>query len=493
MRTKIILLILGIIILTTTSYFYKQNALDFRFIDEEYNFTVGKYLKNNEKLYQDLITNHQPLAHILSAKVQEITSPNSTYLLVSNHRKSVIIWSFTWSVLIIFLFGLGGLFFITTYELTKIYLLGNLFLAESLIVYPLITFLGLTIFKNNDFKKWELVLLGISFSLSLFSLSPIWPALIFMLSILVLKSKKNLTGKSIFFLTGFLIVCLFIFQYIFLFGYFDILYTNLTYTVPSYQSENWFLVITKSFLSPFLSFLPLPTNPTLWVIRILTLILILFAAVNKNFKQKILLFVILGLTNIRFVHPGTQGYDGFHLLPWYGVLIFIASMIVTLEKKRIYFILFFISIFVSLNFAKDSLFIKIDAAAKYVTNYSTHTYLGNAVKIMKGSNDTFFASPDNWLIYWQSDTNHLPKLFGYYAWMAGVPKYHLAIINAFEKSPPTFFYCDDCGGLDLTRYLEKYKQLKREGNSTRLYVLKEKAENLNLKQKQELEFYKYSF
>ena len=97
----------------------------------------------------------------------------------------------------------------------------------------------------------------------------------------------------------------------------------------------------------------------------------------------------------------------------------------------------------SFKFSQTSLFIKTDQILSYNINYSTYTNRGDAVRIMAHSDDTLFVSPDAWLVYWQSDTNHLPKLYGYYTWMSGLPKIHSAVLDAFSQNPPTYFYCEN--------------------------------------------------
>jgi hypothetical protein len=108
---------------------------------------------------------------------------------------------------------------------------------------------------------------------------------------------------------------------------------------------------------------------------------------------------------------------------------------------------------------------------------------------MKQPSDALFVSPDAWLVYWQSDTNHIPKLFGYYAWMAGIDQIHEKVIQTFSSNPPTFFFCENCPNPDLGQYLNKYIEVRRYGGETNLYVLPEKFKNLTPVQKNQLRFY----
>lgn len=493
--SKVVMVLICLPILAISDYFYSNKALSFRFVDEQYNFAIGKYLTWGERLYDDIITNHQPLTHILSFQVQQLTKPNSTYLLVVNHRKAIILWATIWSLILVFYFGVGAFVFVVLFELTKIYLLGNIFLTESWLIYPLVTLSGLILFIKRELKAWELIFWGICFALVLFSLSPLWPLLLLFLILINLKQKQHLLKSVLYLLIGFSTVFIYIASFTSFLGYLHLNFVNLTYTVPTYHQEAWILTITKSFLTPFFSFFPQANTPTLWVIRILSLVFIL-EAVSKlrslSWQSLTFFFIILGLTNIRFVPPGTEGYAGFHLLPWYATFVFLGSMVAT-KKKGINFILIFSIIVLSINFAKTSLFTKNDKQREYYINYSTHTSLGEAVKIMKNSQDTLFVSPDAWLVYWQSDTNHLPKLFGYYTWMVGIPSLNKLVLEKFEKNPPTFFYCENCKGLALEKYLSTYQELKRDGGVTNLYVLPDKIKKITLDQKAQLEYHHLGF
>lgn len=483
LKNKLPIILATLLLLVITGFFYSQKALSFRFVDEEDNFVFGKYLTRGEKIYDDLISNHQPMTYILSYAVQKSSSPNSVFQLVSNHRYALIAWAIFWSILLAYYFGFGVLIFSLIFELTKIYLLGNLFLAESLIVYPLLFIVGSILFLKEKLDTFKLILWGICLGLSAFLLSPIWPLLATSL-VLVLIKQKGQAFKSLGLISAGVavpVVLTFIFSDFIGYFYYNI-WANLSYTVPAYRHEPWISTIVKSFFSPLISFLPAPINPTLWAIRIFSLLLIINLLWKRNIKIGVIIFILLGLTNLRFINPGDEGYAGFHILPWYGLLIFISSLISvsnleTIKRKRIFILnvtaLTVISV-LSLNFAKTGLFYKSDVMKDYYINYSTYISIGDTIKSIKQADNTLFVSPNSWLIYWQADINHLPKLYGYYAWMSGLPKLHQAILNSFETNPPTFFYCDDCQGIDLKKYLSKYKEFKKEGSSTRLYVLSPK-------------------
>lgn len=503
LNLRIIILAITVLFLIVTGYFYRGTSLSFPFIDEQYNFAIGKYLNNGEILYDDIITNHQPVTHIFSALVQKIKKPNTTFSLLSAQRTAIIIWSSVWALLLVFYFGMSGFLFVIIYELTKSYMFGNLFLAEAIIVYPF-TFAVGWIIQKRPLNKSALVFLGFCLALAALTLGPIWPALAFLGVLLLTRLRNNFKTKLPFLVVGILVVLLFVGKYTSFTGFIhDYLYLNSVYTVPqyhaSYYRESWLLTIFKALITPLFSFISKDATYILWVIRLLSFLLIFnltYLIRQGKLVKAAIIVVLLALANIRFVYPGLGSFGGFHLLPWYSVFIFV-TIAICLEqfKKFSYFLkalnalVLIVTIAVCFNYAKEAFSVKRDLSKEYTTNYSTITDLGQIVKIMANPKDTVLASPDNWLIYWQADTAHLPKLFGYYAWLSGIPEFHNKILDAFIKDPPTFFYCENCLGLDLGQFLKAYKQITKNGKYTNLYVLPSRMDNLTKQQTEQLKFY----
>jgi len=489
--------------LLTTGYFYTKNTFSLHFVDEEYNFAIGKYLLKDEVLYKDIITNHQPITHIASSFVQNYSKPNSIFLLVSRHRTAIAVWSLIWSLFFVLFFGVSALLFVFCYELTKSYLFGNLFLAETIVVYPFLFLIGLIIYRKKLSHPLLLTFSGICISLCLFLLGPIWPAVAFITLLLLYRQKNYLIKTLAFMFLGALIIILALWKYVSFSGYlYWYLYTNFIYTVPNYHgNEHWVLTILKSFMSPLISFITFDNTPMLWLIRIFSLLLIINLVIIRRFRLVLIVITVLGLSNIRFVPPGSGHYSGFHMLPWFAALVFITSVLslqqfkpnVPAVFKLTNVLLIIFAVVFSLNYTKPVLLERRDSQKDYLINYSTYTDRGEIVRIIKDPTDTLFVSRDSWLIYWQSDTNHLPSLFGYYAWMSGVPKLHAAVLEKFSKEPPTFFYCDDCKGLDLEQFLPRYTNIKKNKVSTDLYVISDKIKGLSKSQKEQLKFYSVAF
>lgn len=476
MIRKYLPFLISFLLFLIISFLFYDNIFSTRFVDEEFNFIVGKYLTRGEILYDDIIANHQPLTLTLSSFIQEIAQPNTIYPLISMHRLFILLWAFLWSLILVSYFRWRVLIFISIFELTKFYLFGHLFLAESLLVYPLAIIIGLTLFKEK-YTVVDSALYGVTLAITTFLWGPIWPCLGVLTLIFIYKNKKH--PKS-FLLTvlGFLIASAIILSKTSFLGYLHYyIYTNLIYTVPNYHAiyynEPWGLTFLKSFSSPILAFFNSNLTPTLWIIRISLILLainLFFEIKQRKYSKALIIFVVLGLSNIRFVYPGNEYYAaGF--LAWYSSLIFITALSIK-KFNLLNSVLIIFLIALSVNFSYPFVLKQNSALQDLEINFSTPTSDGELIRNMKNEKDTLFVSNDSWLTYWQSDAYHMPKLFGYYTWMSGIPKLHNAVLENFEKNPPTFFYCDNCKSNDLGKYLDKYTQIKKEGSLTNIYLLK---------------------
>lgn len=502
------LLLVTLLLFFLTSKAYQNQALSFHFVDEEDNIVLGKYLLNNEKLYLNLFSHHQPLTYIFSAGVQKVTQPNSLYLLIKRHREAIIVWSVIWGTFLVLRFGLPLLLTFLIYEPLKIFLLGHLFLAESLVVYPLIYLISWIFLTKNKFSKLEIPLLMFCLSLSFLLLSPIWPALLLLGFIIWRKIRKEKLGRLgwLGLSGGIILPAILAINFISISDYFyNAFYINFKYYIPVTSKEPWFLTTIKAFTSPLIAVTNFQNNnATLQIARILSIILIinLILLWKKGKSQLVLLMVlVLGLTNIRFIPPGQQEYSGFHILPWFIslILLTVISTSVYKDAKNIFlkmplFILIIALFLVIAKQSSQSLFKKHDQNLDFYVNYSRQTDAGEAVKIMKSTEDTLFVVPDEWLIYWQADIAHASKMVNYYAWMADVPQIKNPLQEMFKKNPPAFFYCDRCqfGYFGLEEFFSKYQKIKQDGKDTSLMVLKEKSGHLTKEQIQKLSFYRFT-
>jgi len=456
---------------------YKKQIFYTRFVDEDYNFTIGKYLTRGEVLYDDIITNHLPITHLVSGLLQARDKPDTVAALIEEHRIAIINWSAIWSIIIVLYFGIPGLIFALIYELTKNHLYGNLFLAETFVAYPLAFLIGLALFKKFPLKTSEMFLVGVLLTVCTLTLGPIWPGILFLCLVLLVKQFKNLKTPRlkvmsiIFFTLGSLSTFIVVLPYINVAGFFEYYILGNFSTMVPHSSTYWQNSLPQSFITPFISLMIKGSDDHLMLIRILSILLILdlaYVFFLKKFSRGLIIFILLGLFNIRFINPGEGHFNGFHLLPWYTALVTITSFLFIEQfKNRSFYLIKFLNIgllivalFLSFRYAQQNLFVEKDSKKEYEVLFSTHTKIGESIKNIKHPADTLFVNSDAWLVYWQSDTNHLPKLFGYYTWMSGIPKLHEKMHQAFRQTPPVYLYCEGCKNSEFGQYLGKYSEVK---------------------------------
>lgn len=484
--------ILVVLLLFITIPAYKNQIFSTRFVDEEYNFAIGRYLTKREILYDDIITNHLPVTHILSSLIQRKEKPETTYALINDHRTAIINWSAIWSFILVLYFGTAGLIFIVIYELTRSHLYGNLFLAETVVAYPIVFLIGLSLFKKFPLGTFEAFLVGALLAFSALTLGPLWPGIFFLCLLILIKqlnalqSSKLRVKSTVFGLAGALSVFVLVLPYVNIQGFLEYyIFGNLTGMIPN-TSQYWLNSVPQSIASPLISFIGNYPSDQLILIRALSAILIInltFLILSRRFQLAVSIFILLGLLNIRFIRPGEGHSSGFHLLPWFSGLVTIASFLFVeqFKNKSPYIVkglniaFLIIAIFFSLKYAKLNLFIEKNTERDYEIFFSTHTKIGESIKSIRNPGDTLFVFPDAWLVYWQSDTDHLPKLFGYYAWMAGIPRLRERMQKSFVNNPPKFFYCEGCKkNTELGQYLKIYSGDRGYEKVQNLFVLNTK-------------------
>lgn len=505
-KERLLLLSLTAFFLLVTSFFYENKTSYIHFVDEEENFVAGHFLLRGEKLYKDIFANHQPTAHVLSAGVQKVTNPSSIFLLVKRNREFLILWTLLWALFLVYRFGkpaLGAVFLIET---TKIFLLGNLFLAESLILYPLLYVSGLIYKKIKDLKRTEILFVGAIASFVFFSRSPMWPLLAFMTISLFLIQKKKSFNKVLYFLAGFSFVTLLVLPFISVPDYFkEAISLNVNYVLTDQPYETvQFGASTylKSFIAPILSFTKeIPSNPLLTFVRTISglyIVSILWLLKKKKYYLSFFMFMIAGVSIIRFIQPGNTFYRGFHNLVWHSQIIFAVTFSLFLLSKRkgktkylTYFVFSFLFI-LSLLLSKDELFRLRDKEEDYLVNYSKQVDLREAVNILAEKDDTLFVASDESLVYWESDAQRASRFIFYYSFMETIPYLAQETREVFENSPPTFLHCR-CDSLKIpTDYLSNYQELEKDGSRTNLFVLLSEVEALDEMEKERLDFYRYS-
>jgi hypothetical protein len=458
------------------------------FADEEENFLPGQYIFQGKKLYADIFVQHQPLAYIGSGIIQKIVHPQTISALVKTHRYGIILWSLIWSIILILRFGAPLFMTVFIYELTKITLLGNLFLAESLTVYPLIYLASFVLLVKKT--KWvEWIFIGLLLAFLFYTLLPLWPFLGFVYFYLIVRSKKSFRTLFIF-IIDFLFLTIIVFRFSSLKEYFiNTIYITLKYYLPLTKNFSGTFSPLKSFIAPLLALTDMKSTYLLWVIKslCLTFLINLFILFKKGKKSEaFFLFFSLGLASARYVQASTELYGAFHMNPWFSLLLVYTSLtsfqvIKLIKKNRLkitLIFLIFLIIFFSLVCAKYTLFDKRDPQSDLHVHYSPHYNYGNILRELKKPKDTLFVIPANMLLYWYSGIPPVSKYIFFYEWMEKTPLTE-DVKKIFTQNPPTFLYCVNCQKSVVYLYLKNYSQLKQNGKTIPLFVIKNRFKNFN--------------
>lgn len=432
---------------------YYARVSDFGCFDDCFNFMGGYFLVHGKQIYSQFFYNHQPLMAYISFLIQKFLHPSTLYTLILYHRLFALGFAFFFDILLIVHFRKIGVWFVVIYELTKYYLFGDRYLAEGFIVYPLVYIMGMiwTSWTQRKIYQFEIIISSILVLFVIFSREPYIPLTIFMYGLVLWQNRR--TKASYISIILLFILSLVTVIHINLKDYFFNVFTLNQQTVGSKE------LFDNSIIG--IGGLKIVGYP-IWIIlsniwnnfRIVLLALdgvFLFSFLTLFFKQKIkkevlFIFIILALANIRFVAPGEIFYASFHMLPWYGLFVFLTgALLFSLTKFNkklgsiigvIFICIFLFTIFSASYFVWD----KIDRQKEFVTNFGEILSNGSVVKDLAFSSNTLFLDGHDDMIYWQAGL-----LSPYtYSWYTSVmPRFSIftkARADMFRNSPPDFYY-----------------------------------------------------
>ena len=444
-----------------------QRALSFHFVDEEDHIVTADFMNQGFKLYKDLSVNHQPLVYLSSQVVQTITQPKSIYLLIKTHRLAMFVYGALWSVFLVWRFGLVGLIFSLFMEGLKYYGFGNLWLMESMAIYPSVYIFGNLIegWINKVWpKKWESILMGVSSFVVLFNLVPLWPWLAIVWLVYLIKNRKMFGWQ----LLGLVLPTVVLFLFVSPIDWFrETIEYNVVYAMPQLSVINSFQDWLKIIFFPFLA-LGIKGSYQAQVIIFLLVGLVSGSLINGRFGLLGLIYGLLVLANLRVPSPEEVYYGGFHLLPWMGLLLICSLLMI--KRIRIKPIVFVLIIWgLSLLLDKNMpYFWQTNSMIEYQVNYSRFDSLNTKVKSLAKPNDRMAVLTSESLIYWQTGIKPATRQVVYYAWEHDVPRLKEEYEQVFYGiDPPEFIY-----GANETRLVEeKYSQVWQDEALTELYVI----------------------
>lgn len=461
MKNKLLPVFFLVIILSLSWRVNQQRSLSLRFVDEDDHVAGADLINRGHKLYEQISTNHQPLVYSFSAAVQQITPSDNLFMLVRRHRQAVWIYGALWSLFLVLSFGRSGLIFVGLFEFLKYGLLGNLLLMESLAVYPAAYLLSALLFTRRP-QPVESLFLGWCSFLIIFNLVPLYP----WLAMMILRLRPKLR----WFLAGLLLPTLVLFSFYSPAAWFkETIYNNWLYAVPALNqiqaAGDWFRLVFFPFYAFFISGLQ-----SQFIAMFFTGYL--FAS---WFNRKLLwLYPLLFLANNRVLSPDAAYYEGFHLLPWLGLLIAIFIHSLKFLPKYILAGLGIWSLGLFLNRSMPYLN-RTDPHHEYYVNYSAAEDVNFAVSNVAAAGDRLAVTAYQPLVGWQTNTRPATRQLVYYAWQSGVPELKAEYDQVFSGSnPPEIIY----GTNDPRLLAEKYVNVLRWGQPTELFLRRDKFDSI---------------
>lgn len=448
----------------------------------------GYFLLQGKALYSEIFFNHAPGMAYLSAFIQNLTNPINLYDLVLKHRQFMLIISLIFNLILFLRFGYKMLGFILIFELSKFYVFGDRFLAESLIVYPLIYLAGLALerLQRIKLKPYDYILATIFTWMVIFLREPYVPLALFLFTVVVLNknvSKIKIYPLAIF--AGLSIITLVSHNL-------SEFYFNIVTVNTAFLSESPFYeMLLKSLFYPFWIFFPGENTWFHWILIAASIPFLTLTAVNLKNRHYIIvgfIWLALSLSNLRPSPPGLTYFAAFHMIVWYGLFIFFSLFLISqnINKRLRYFLagFYLLSLILLIYPGKSFLYDRVDPNTDLITNYGIPMQVGDIVAILADENDTLFLDGFDDIIYWVSKMNSPYAYSWYTSLMPQHQKYTDARIRMFQDNPPDFYYGSCLESEIPTRTLpetlkDEYVRLDNSNKPSCLWIKKSKLSDIN--------------
>ncbi|HRN69551.1 MAG TPA: hypothetical protein PLS49_00040 [Candidatus Woesebacteria bacterium] len=437
----------------------------------------------------------------LSYVIQKVTAPPDLYQLVMSHRMFIGLFSVFMTIILTMRFKWIGIWFVLIFELTKYYLFGNLFLAESLVAYLLVYMVGiawLKLNKSEDLSRLDIIGVAICTWMIAFLREPFIPVA-GLLSIYIFFDKQYIKTKIIT-IVGMIISALWMINTVIFEDYFfNMFVLNFGGYIQEELGSKGVVGVggLKIIFYPLYIFIGGLSTDFRLILLFLSCIFTIsigFILVKRKYVLTLAIFSVLALANIRFRDPGSEFYAGFHMLPWYAVYVLITLFLVGYLRKttKLKWYMYLVGIMicgvilVAIKSPYSTIKRDVDRYEEFSTNYGRFYVNGEVINILSDSDDKVFVDDWDTLVYWQANLDSSYTYAMYFPVMNSVEKFSKERENMFMNTPPEFYYTD-CGQNKERSPLpvqirDQYHRLFFDNEPTCLYVLKTKAETISEKQ-----------
>lgn len=488
-------------------YLHFIHATSFGFTDAYNSYVRAYFLNKGRLLYSDIFSHHNMLMVYFSYLVQKF-QPDTLYQLVLYHRMAIGVYCALMAGLLMWRFRWVGVGFVFVYELTKYYLFGDLFLAESLVAYLLVYIFGIVWQKvtKQSVSKIDIILSLVFTWLVAFLREPFIPVVV-LLSAILIFDKKYVKLKAISILSLIILTFVLISTVVFSDYYFNMITLNFGgYIQDELGSQGVAGAgIVKIFLYPIvILFLGEKTDFHFILIALTGVFLmsVIPLLLKRQFKLAFLLFFSLGLANIRYREPGSEFFSGFHMLPWYALFVFSIFLMLLKETRKVRFAwykyislaLIGVAVVIAILPPYSTVYNK-ERQDEFTANYGRFYTYGDAIRLLSNPNDSLFVDDWDTLVYWQSGLDSSYKYAMYFPVMTTVSKFSDAREEMFRRNPPDFYYTD-CERKNITQkdavFIPQYRQkdyvnVLWSGQPSCLYILKKKVPEISQKQWNEVQ------
>lgn len=458
---KIILGIIFLLLIVFAFQTLKSHMFNVHFVDEDENIVAGYYLVQGQKLYADIFSHKQPMPAVYSGLVNKVFKPNSLFLLIKRHREAVFFYSVLWWLVFLYFLGEVGLAFSIVIEIVKRFFLGDLFLGESLVIYPLvfvIAYLWKKEFAKPVANSWEKSLFIFSLILICFQLIILIPFSVIVIFYLLAKErfqKRTILSLVLFFAVFLLVFAPFV-------DYQDY-FLNTKAALASHYLEDTLdqgipQLFSYSFLKPVVALITPTKGDFGFFIKILSFFyfLSLFYLLVKEKKRLFLIFIffLLGTTSLRLVDPQAVLYEGFHGFPWLAAIIMLTLIQIkrgvllswesVKKRKLVFFSLALMLLIFTLTgqFFFREYFRQPDPFRDFQVHFSYLQVAGGTIKALSSPDDRLMVIPVEQLLYFESGLKPQNRFFYTYEWIFWNEELKKEIETSLKKNPPAFVYYD---------------------------------------------------
>jgi hypothetical protein len=437
----------------------------------------------------------------LSFVVQKIALPQDLYQLVVSHRMFIGLFSVLMSSILIVRFRWVAVWFVLIFELTKYYLFGNLFLAESLVAYLLVYMVGIAWLKFHQKElpsKIDLITVAVSTWMVAFLREPFIP-LAGLMFLFIFFDKNHLKTKVLC-IAGMMLSALWMISTVIFEDYFfNMFILNFGGYIQEELGSKGVAGIgaLKIIFYPIYIFIGGLSTDFRIILLLLSCVFVIsigFLLIRKKYSLVIAIFAVLSLANIRFRDPGSEFYSGFHMLPWYALYIFITLFLVEYLRKatKLKWYMYIVGVMVigvllvAVKSPYSTIIRDVDRYEEFSTNYGRFYVNGEVINILSDADDKVFVDDWDTLVYWQTGLDSSYTYAMYFPVMNSVDKFSTEREKMFMKTPPEFYYTD-CGQNKNRNPLpsqiqNQYINLYFDNEETCLYVLKSKAVTITAQQ-----------